>query len=83
MGREIGARTLAANRAGPRSSRLAPWWLPKAVEVGLVRLTWSDASTVPVLPPSTSTPAEYWVSTAVRVTATPLEAPVTWMPGSL
>jgi hypothetical protein len=43
MGREIGARTLVSEigqsvdlpvkaRWGPRSSRLAPWWLPKAVE---------------------------------------------------
>jgi hypothetical protein len=43
MGREIGARTLVSEigqsvdlpvkaRCGPRSSRLAPWWLPKAVE---------------------------------------------------
>jgi hypothetical protein len=43
MGREIGARTLVSEigqsvdlpvkaRSGPRSSRLAPWWLPKAAE---------------------------------------------------
>jgi hypothetical protein len=42
MGREIGARKLARlgqavdlpaiAQSGPRSSRLAPWWLPKAAE---------------------------------------------------